>query len=115
MQQVLIINRLIPEKDASGALVRLSGVTHDGRAVSFESCAEQRINLLALEFQQTPLVMLTDRLIQPFSEIWQVPADALVAVVPIPADQVRALLERGEGDSLRDAVKDQLSAEPGSA
>ncbi|WP_146071911.1 hypothetical protein [Marinobacterium lutimaris] len=114
MQQVLIINRLIPEKDAAGALARLSAVTHDGQAVSFESCAEQRINLLALEFQQTPLVLLTDRLLQPFAGIQQVPADALVAVVPIPADQVRALLEQGEGDQLRDAVKDQLSAEAGS-
>lgn len=114
MQQVLIINRLIPEKDASGALVRLSGVTHDGQAICFESSPAQRVNLLSLEFQQTPLVLLTDRLLQPFSEIWQVPADALVAVVPIPASQVRTLLDQGEGDNLRDAVKDQLSAEPGS-
>lgn len=113
MQQVLIINRLIPERDSSSALGAISGVTHDGQAIRFEGSDQQRINLHSLEFQQTPLLLLTDRLFQPFSDVWLVPADALIAIVPMASEQIRKLLEQGEGESLIAAVRDQLSADPG--
>lgn len=113
MQQVLIINRLIPERDPGGALGSISGVTHDGQAIRFEGSEAQRINLHSLEFQQTPLLLLTDRVFQPFSDVWLVPADALIAIVPMPSDQIKQLLEQGEGESLIAAVRDQLSADAG--
>lgn len=109
MQHVLIINRLMPEPDGAGALVGISGVTHDGQSVRFEAGSDQRINLQTLEFQKTPLLLLSDRVLEPFPDLLQVPADALIAIVPMSSAQISALLDRGEGDRLKAAVRDQLS------
>jgi len=109
MRHALILNRLIPESGLDGRVARISAVTHDGRSVRFESEPEQRMNVTALEFQQPPLLLLTDQLLEPFSGMLLVPPRALVAVVPMAAAEIKALLARNEGDRLLEVVLDQLA------
>jgi hypothetical protein len=108
MQHALILNRLIPETGLDGRVEQISAVTHDGRSVRFESEPEQRINATTLQFQQTPLLILTDQLLEPFPGMLQVPPQALIAVVPMASADIAALLDRQEGDRLLEAVSAQL-------
>ncbi len=108
MQHALILNRLIPEQDGAGRVCAINAVTHDGRSVRFESDPQQRVNLTALEFQQPPLLLLMDQLLEPFPGMLAVPSSALVAVVPLGAEQIRTLLSEGQGDALLRATSEQL-------
>lgn len=108
MQHALILNRLIPEQEVDGRICAINAVTHDGRSVRFESDAQQRINLTALEFQQTPLLVLVDQLLEPFSGMLTVPSQALLAIVPIEAERIKAMLSAGQGDELLSAARDQM-------
>lgn len=107
MQHALILTRLIPEQDSVGRVCALNGVTHDGRAVHIGSDEQQRINVTSLEFQQLPLVLLTDQL-ESHSEGLQVPSGALLAVVPIASDQVKGLIGDGQGERLLRVISEQL-------
>lgn len=108
MQHALILIRILPERAPDGALQAIMGITHDGRSVRFDAQADQQVNLVALEHQQVPMLLLADRLYQPFSDLLSVPGDALLSIVPLSADHIRQLLERGEGDRLLEAVSVQL-------
>ncbi|MBR9882332.1 MAG: hypothetical protein GYB21_01150 [Oceanospirillales bacterium] len=104
----MILTRIVPERGVDGALLAVSGVTHDGRAVRFEAQAEQRINLTSLEYQRAPLLLLVDRIYEPFSGAISVPGDALLSIVPLPPGHLKELLDRHEGDQLLQAVSLQL-------
>ncbi|MBV1788771.1 hypothetical protein KQ940_11965 [Marinobacterium sp. D7] len=108
MQHALILTRIVPERGLDGVLTAVSAVTHDGRAVRFESQPDQHINLTILEYQRAPLLLLTDRLYEPFPGVITVPGDALLSIVPMSAEHIRALLDRNEGDRLLEAVSVQL-------
>lgn len=108
MQHVLILNRLIPEQDSAGRVCAINAVTHDGRAVRFESSVEQRVNLTTLEFQQPPLLLLLDQLLEMQPGMFTVPSEALLALVPLQAEQIRGLLGEGQGDALLKATSEQL-------
>lgn len=108
MRHALILNRLIPEAGPDGRVAQISAVTHDGRSIRFGSAPEQRINVTTLEFQQPPLLVLSDQLLDPFPGMQLVPPQALLAVVPMASADIAALLERGEAERLLAAVSDQL-------
>ncbi|GGC08458.1 hypothetical protein GCM10011352_38470 [Marinobacterium zhoushanense] len=108
MQHALILTRIVPERGLDGALTAVSAVTHDGRTVRFQAQMDQHINLTLLEHQRAPLLLLTDRLYEPFRDMITVPGDALLSIVPLPAGHIRALLDRDEGDRLLEAVAVQL-------
>ncbi|MBS98168.1 MAG: hypothetical protein CMI01_05775 [Oceanospirillaceae bacterium] len=109
VQNVLILSRLVVEASDMGGLPTVSGVTHDGRSVQFLAEADQSVNVKTLEFQQTPVLVLVDQLLEPFAGMLQVPARALLSVVPMASGEIQALLDRGEGDALLRVVREQLS------
>jgi len=108
MQHVLILNRLIPEQDGAGRICAINAVTHDGRSVRFESAAQQRVNLTTLEFQLPPLLLLLDQLQELQPGMLSVPSSALIAIVPLDAEEIRTLLGEGKGDALLRATSEQL-------
>lgn len=88
MQHVLILKRLLPEYDEHNFLLGMSALTHTGELVRFAADQTQSINVLTLSLQKAPLVLLVDQLEYLDLNTLRIPADALMAVVPVAADEV---------------------------
>lgn len=108
MQHVLILTRLNPQPAADGTVDCLLGVTADGRSVRVCSEPAQRVNVAQLQHQVTPLILLCDQLQStPLADL-EIPPRALVSIIPLPADEVSALLREGKEQELLTAIRAQL-------
>lgn len=108
MQHVLILTRLTPQSTRPGRVDELIGVTSDGRSVLVSSEPAQRVNVAQLQHQKMPLILLCDELQgTPMADL-KVPPQALVSIIPLPADEIETLLREGKEDLLLDEIRDQL-------
>jgi len=73
---------------------------HRQRICTVLAGAEQRVNLQTLLQQQAPFVLFSDRLDTLAADRSQIPADALISVLPASTDSIAALLESGQADQL---------------
>ncbi|MBA4503463.1 hypothetical protein [Marinobacterium marinum] len=108
MQHVLILTRLTPRSTHPGRVDELVGVTSDGRSLSIRSDAVQRVNVALLQHQQMPLILLCDQLQSAVLTDLEVPANALVSIIPLPANEVGALLREGKETLLLEEIRTQL-------
>lgn len=109
MQHVLIITRLTPQSTLTGRVDELIGVTADGRSLLISSEPEQRVNVAQLQHQKMPLILLCDQLqTTPLADL-EIPPKALVSIIPLPADEVEALLRDGREQLLLDEIRAQLA------
>lgn len=65
----------------------------------FASAQAQRINILALQQQQLPCVLLVDEVLSTGVER-RVPATAMISILPMAAGHIQALLDAGAADEL---------------
>ncbi|GAA0791408.1 hypothetical protein [Marinobacterium sediminicola] len=108
MQHVLILTRLTPQATHLGRVDELIGVTSDGRSLLIRSEPAQRVNVAQLQHQITPLILLCDQLQNtPFADL-EIPSRALVSIIPLPADEVGALLREGKEALLLEEIRAQL-------
>lgn len=109
MQHVLILTRLTPQPAPLGRVDELIGVTSDGRSLLIRSEASQRVNVAQLQHQQMPLILLCDQLQStPMADL-EIPPQALISIIPLPANEVDALLREGKEGLLLDEIRAQLA------
>ncbi|MBV0932454.1 hypothetical protein [Marinobacterium weihaiense] len=109
MQHVMILTRLTPQSTRLGRVDELIGVTSDGRSVLVRSEPAQRVNVAQLQHQRTPLILLCDQIQDTAVADFQVPPQALVSIIPLPADEVDMLLREGREQLLLDEIRAQLA------
>lgn len=111
MQHVLILTRLTPhtsQPSQPGRVDELIGVTADGRSLLIASEPAQRVNVAQLQHQQMPLILLCDQLQAGESVDIEIPPQALISIIPLPAKEVEALLREGKESLLLDEIRAQL-------
>lgn len=109
MQHVLILTRLTPQSTQQGRVDELIGVTSDGRSLLIRSEPAQRVNVAQLQHQKMPLILLCDQLRDtPMADL-EVPPQALVSIIPLPSQEVDALLREGKERLLLDEIRAQLA------
>ena len=99
MQHVFIINQLSPV--FSEALSH-SMIDHCGRVINVRGTQAQQVNIQTLKCQVLPFVMLADQIEHTQNAAVVIPESALVSVVPFSAQQVQALLDSGNAQTLLD-------------
>ncbi len=109
MQHVLILTRLTPQSTHMGRVDELIGVTSDGRSLLIRSEASQRVNVAQLQHQKMPLILLCDQLLStPMADL-EIPPQALVSIIPLPANEVEGLLREGKEGLLLEEIRAQLA------
>lgn len=77
----------------------LAAVDHLGGRILFQAGETQRINILALQQQVLPCVVLVDTL-QQLADFRQVPANAMLSIVPMQAAEIESVLTTGAAETL---------------
>ncbi|WP_027857962.1 hypothetical protein [Marinobacterium jannaschii] len=73
---------------------------HRQRLCTVLTAADQRVNLQSLLQQQAPFVLFSDRLETLAADRLQIPADAMISVMPAASGSIQALLESGQAEQL---------------
>ncbi len=73
---------------------------HRQRLCTVLAAPDQRVNLQSLLQQQAPFVLFSDQLEALAADRLQIPADALISVMPAASAAINALLESGKADQL---------------
>ncbi|MEH6577453.1 MAG: hypothetical protein V7731_10310 [Amphritea sp.] len=72
--------------------------THNGNRLVFWGAIDQRINIVNLMAQQLPMAVMSDAHAGNEKGTIQVLKEAMLAVVPVPAQGLQQLLDEGLGD-----------------
>lgn len=96
MPDAIILTQFEP---LASSPIRLVARDHRGKHVVFLAGDTQRINILALQQQHLPCILLVDDL-RTRNDERHVPAQAMVTVVPFSAAQVQSALDLGAADAL---------------
>ena len=96
MQDVIILTQSDPLNSSPSCW---TGIDHRGVQVRFWAGENQRINLLTLQQQLLPCVVLVDQLHQTATGR-DVSAQALISVLPMAAVEVEAVLAAGAAEQL---------------
>ncbi len=108
MTHALILTRLSGHDTCAGLTSELIGVTSEGKSLLIRSDETQRVNVALLQHQRLPLVILSDRLQASSEADYELPAQALVSPIPLPASEIEALIRSGREQVLLDQVRNQL-------
>lgn len=96
MQDVIILTQLNP---LASSLYSLVAMDHLGERVSFFADETQRVNVLALEYQSLPCVVLVDS-VRTVSAGREVDADVMLSILPMSTKDIDAVLTAGAADKL---------------
>ena len=108
MLHALLLTRISNQPNEVGVIRELMAVTSEGQSLLIRSEEAQRVNVAQLESQRLPLVLLCDRLEPSLEADLELPARALVSVVPLPAPEVEALIRAGQEQVLLEQIRAQL-------
>ncbi|WP_370279534.1 hypothetical protein [Pontibacterium sp.] len=95
-QDAIILTQFDPIASSPGCL---AAVDHLGGRILFQAGVSQRVNILALQQQLLPCVVLVDGL-QQLADFKQVSADSMISILPMTAGEVDAVLQAGAADKL---------------
>lgn len=72
---------------------------HDDTRLVFQASAKQCVNVTSLSTQALPMLVLIGDYDAVFDQ-WVVPADALLSVMPLAAEQLTQIMTLGQADQL---------------
>lgn len=108
MEHALILTRISTQAADAGIARELIAVTSEGESLLIRSENGQRINVAQLENQRLPLVLLMDQVWPSSQADMELPPQALISIIPLPAAEIEALIRAGQEHVLLNQVRAQL-------
>lgn len=102
-QDAIILTRFDPLASSPSCL---AAIDHLGGRILFQAGVAQRINILALQQQVLPCVVLVDTL-QKLADFRQVSAHAMLSILPMSAAEIESVLNSGAADKLLRMARDE--------
>lgn len=101
MQHAFILTKIesyVTERE--GQVFRLGLLDYCHRDISVLGSAEQQINIMAIQNQHFPIVVLSDQIERSIDERIEIPATALVSIVPIAAMTMQGVIDAGKAEEI---------------
>ncbi|MGB2130554.1 MAG: hypothetical protein ACPHXW_03950 [Marinobacterium sp.] len=108
MEHALILTRLSTHAADAGIARELIAVTSEGESLLIRSDEAQRVNVAQLENQRLPLVLLMDQVLPSPQADMELPPQALISIIPLPAAEIEVLIRAGQEQTLLNQVRAQL-------